>query len=166
MSTDAVTGYEQLGGTSLWKAGEGDYSGGSLDLWARVGANQMWAKFQQKLDANPGTTSLWWELCIAEVGTGNYLDLGMAILGEIETRFGGPIYVSAQPDYDGHVCPTSGADGPVNMQVLAAQLVGTGRVLTGPFQGPLTESQTRDLCHASESGRLILGNQLLAFFGG
>jgi hypothetical protein len=93
--------------------------------------------------------------------------MGLAVLGEIEARLGGrTIYVSAQPDYDGHVCPTSGPDGPQQMQVLASQLVATGRVLAGPFQGPLTESQTRDLCHASDSGRLILGNQLLAFFGG
>lgn len=168
MSTDAVTGYQQVGGNSLWKAGEGDYSGGSLDLWAnRVGANQMWFKFQQKLDANPGTNALWWELCTTEASQGNDFDLGLAVLGEIETRLGaGAIYVSAQPDYNGHVCPTSGANGPQDMQVLAAQLVGTGRVLAGPIQGPLTEAQTRDLCHANESGRLILGNQLIAFFDG
>jgi hypothetical protein len=168
MTTDAVIGYQTVGGTALWQAGEGDYSGGALDLWGnRAGANQMWTRFQEKLDANPGTTVLWWELCTTEAGKTEDFELGLAVLDEIEVRLGGgaTVYVSAQPAYDGHVCPTSGPNGPAEMQVLAAQLVGTGRVLAGPFQGPLNESQTRDLCHASESGRLILGNQVLAFFG-
>lgn len=165
MTTDAVIGYHEIGGNSLWEA-EGKNEGGAIDLMARAGGpSRIWSEFQKELDAHPETTVLWWELCTTEAGQRDDLEIGLAILSEIEKRLvGGTIFVSAQPGYDGHVCPTSGADGPTEMAILAAQLVDTGRALAGPTQGPLTEDQTRDLCHASMSGRLLLGQQLLDFF--
>jgi hypothetical protein len=164
MTTDAVIGYHEVGGTSFWEA-EGKNEGGAIDLMARGGPSRIWTAFQEELDAHPGTNAVWWELCTTEAGRREDLELGLAVLSEIELRIPGrTIFVSAQPGYDGHVCPTSGADGPAEMAALAAQLVATGRVLAGPIQGPLTESMTRDLCHASSSGRLVLGQQLYDFF--
>ena len=51
------------------------------------------------------------------------------------------------------------------LQQIADELVAAGVVLEGPVMGPLTRAETRDGCHANEAGQVILGRQLLDFFG-
>ncbi|MGH8874853.1 MAG: hypothetical protein ACRDVM_06320, partial [Acidimicrobiia bacterium] len=60
----------------------------------------------------------------------------------------------------------TGLDGSQKLEVVVSSLAADDHVLEGPTMGPLTMAETTDGCHLNEQGELILGRQLLAFFGG
>jgi hypothetical protein len=169
MSKNAVEGYEVVGGDSMWSF-RAPYGGGTIGRWnddIESDRGNYWGGFEKELDLNPNTTVLWWNLCTAKAGPQDSFENAKAVLEEIQQRIPGVIvYVSAQPAYtDGHVCALAGPGGPEKMQEIADQLIEAGLALQGPTMGPLQKSETRDGCHANDDGIVVLGQQLVDFFG-
>lgn len=178
MTVDAVEGYLELGGGSLWPSAEENYSSGGVTYWAEnlSGINSYWDWFQQALIDRPDTTVIWWQLCALSKQDGNdrtLLEDARAVRDEIKRLAPeATIYVSAQPSYSDPgspadpVCRIAGADGPQRMEELAAELVSEGGVEQGPVLGPLTpDLLLDDGCHANSEGELFMGQQLADFFG-
>lgn len=178
MTVDAVEGYLELGGGSLWPSAEENYSSGGVTYWAEnlSGINSYWDWFQEALIDQPNTTVIWWQLCALSKQDGNdqtLLEDARAVRDEIKRLApDATIYVSAQPSYSNpnsaveHVCSIAGADGPSRMEALAAKLVSEGGVEQGPVLGPLTpDLLLDDGCHANSEGELFMGQQLADFFG-
>jgi hypothetical protein len=165
VTSDGVVGYFAVGGTRFCNI-SGDYGGASVGMWAR-GSGGMWDAFESNLAEHPETKVLWWQLCTLNGSQRDGIDAAAIVLEELRARIPGvTIYVSAQPDYvPAGICDISGADGPSFMAEVAAALVADFDVLAGPMTGPLTEADTVGGCHASESGQILMGEQLLAAFG-
>lgn len=165
MTSDAVVGYFAVGGTRFWNI-RGDYGGGAVGMWAR-GVGGVWSSFDENLAANPGTDFLWWQLCTLNGSQRDGVDAAVLVLEGLRARMPGvTIYVSPQPDYvPAGICDISGTTGPAFMAEVAANLVSQEGLLEGPVTGPLTEADTIGGCHASESGQVLMGQQLLAAFG-
>lgn len=166
MTSDAVVGYMAVGGTRFWNI-RGDYSGGSVGMWAR-GVGGLWSSLDENIAAYPGTDALWWQLCTLGGGSQRGgIDAAVLVLEGLRDRMpGATIYVSAQPDYQPEgICDISGATGPAIMAELAATLVSQEGLLAGPVTGPLAEAETIGGCHANETGQVLMGQQLLAAFG-
>lgn len=169
MSKNATEGYEIVGGTNMWSF-RAPYGGGTIGRWnddINSDRGNYWGGFEKELDLHPNTTVLWWNLCTAKAGPQDSFENALAVLDEMQTRIPGvTVYVSSQPAYtDGHVCALAGPGGPEKTQEIADQLIDAGMVLEGPLMGPLQKSETRDGCHANDDGTVILGQQLLDFFG-
>lgn len=169
MSRGAVAGYELVGGTRFWPD-RLSYGGGSIGRWALAITNEgmrYWEEFERELVAHPDTKAVWWNLCTFKGNDADSYDNAVEVLNEIESRLPGVVvYVSAQPAYGGgHVCALAGEGGPALMDEVARRLVDDGRVEAGPPMGPLAESETSDGCHVNDTGKELLGGQLLEFFG-
>ncbi|WP_026223255.1 thrombospondin type 3 repeat-containing protein [Methylosarcina fibrata] len=178
MTVDAVEGYLELGGGSLWPSAEENYSSGGVTYWAEnlSGINHYWDWLQEALIDQPDTTVIWWQLCALSKQDGNdrtLLEDARAVRDEIKRLAPeATIYVSAQPSYSDPnspvdpVCRIAGANGPQRMEELAAELVSEGGVEQGPVLGPLTpDLLLDDGCHANSEGELFMGQQLADFFG-
>jgi hypothetical protein len=164
VTSDGVVGYFNVGGSRFWNI-RGDYGGASVGMWARGGG--MWEEFDTNLLEHPDTRLLWWQLCTLNGSPRDGLESAAIVLEGLLDRIpGATIYVSAQPDYEpAGICGISGRNGPAFMAEVAAALVGQFGLQPGPVVGPLTESDTVGGCHASESGQILMGEQLLAAFG-
>jgi cell wall-associated NlpC family hydrolase len=165
VTSDAVVGYFEVGGTRFWNI-RGDYGGASVGMWAR-GVGGAWASFDENLASYPGTNVLWWQLCTLNGSPRDGLDAAVMVLDQLRARMPGvTIYVSGQPEYEpAGICDISGPTGPAFMAQVAADLVSQQGLLAGPVTGPLAESDTIGGCHASSSGQVLMGEQLLAAFG-
>lgn len=169
MSQNSVEGYESVGGTNMWSH-RAPYGGGGIGRWfIDIGGDRgrYWEGFDAELAQNPDTAAVWLNVCTVRQNAQDSFDSAAAVIDEISDRIPGvTIYVSAQPTYaDGHFCGLAGEGGPEAMAALVTEIVDAGLALPGPVMGPLTEAQTRDGCHANEDGQLVLGRQLLDFFG-
>lgn len=169
MSQNAVEGYETVGGTSMWSH-RAPYGGGGIGRWfVDIGGERgrYWEGFDAELAQHPETAVVWLNVCTVRQNAQDSFDSAAAVIDEISDRIPGvTIYASAQPTYaDGHFCGLAGEGGPEAMASLVSRIVDAGLALPGPVMGPLTEAQTRDGCHANEDGQLVLGRQLLDFFG-
>lgn len=178
MTVDAVEGYLELGGTSLWLSAGESYSSGGVTYWAENlnTLDQYWDWFQETLFDHPKTTAIWWQLCALDRKDGDdqaLLEDARAVRDEIKRMApDATIYVSAQPGYSDPdspadpVCRIAGANGPQRMEELAAELISEGGVEQGPVLDPLTpDLLLEDGCHANSEGELFMGQQLADFFG-
>lgn len=169
MSQNAVRGYQMLGSDRMWPA-NAPYGGGSLGRWADGidrARTRYWEGVEEYVDAEPATTVVWFNLCTIRGAPIDNADTAELIMDEVRTFLPDAIfYVSGQPAYSGgHVCDLAGATGPEQMHDVASELVSRGVASAGPVMGPLSADLTGDGCHANEEGQLLLGQQLLDFFG-
>ena len=169
MSQNAVEGYEAQGGTKMWSH-RVPYGGGSIGRWVddiTSDRGRYWSGFADMLERHPDTRVIWLNLCTIRENRADSVEAARALVAEIREAIpGAVIFVSGQPPYsDGHTCDLAGSGGPAMMAEIASELVTDGLALTGPIMGPLAESDTKDGCHAGETGLTLLGRQLLEFFG-
>lgn len=179
----SVEGYATAGGKKFWPVPGTPYSAGTVVAWATgLPANMYWTQFQSMLDANPGTTDLWWQLCAHEADLPDALyAAAVAVRNELLRRVPGVVlHVSALNGYAApHVCSACGADGPSRSADLAARLVAEGLAVAGPLMPELlsnvpiasagvtlsTNDTNPDGCHPNTHGKAKLGGALLAHFG-
>jgi hypothetical protein len=168
VTRDAVQGYHIGGGTRMWFARGISYGGGSIGRWSRaIGTpSGLWRDFTTLLADNPGTATIWVQLCTSRSSPEDSYDAAVRVIDELQERVpGASVYLSAQPAYDGHDCGIAGPTGPQDMQAIVDQLVADGIGLPGPVVGPLEQGETVDGCHGNEPGMQLMGDQLAEFFG-
>jgi hypothetical protein len=173
MTRDTVTGYHTAGGVRLWETT--NYSGGTLYRWESTKADRnrrWWDQFDALHAKHPDTTTVWWQLCMAE-DEGDQTEerqheLALSILEQLRSRIGAMrVELSPMPMYtDGHVCPNAGPDGPRRMLELTNRLVREGHAYRGPDFPPLSVSQLEDRCHPNGDGQRILGGVLRQWYDG
>jgi hypothetical protein len=160
----AVGGYHELGGTALWPAQDG-YRAGTVRRWATsVDGERWWSTFDTALARRPPAV-VWVQLCVHddEVASLDY-DTRLLML-RLRTRWAGPVLVSAvnaydPPDLNGYRIAVTEA------QAVVSRLVAAGRAAAGPSMSALTAVTTRgDHIHPNVSGRDVLGQELLEYFG-
>lgn len=143
-----------------------DLGGGSLPVWAS-GSAAYWSVYEE-LRPQGGYEAAWVQICLRahEIGGDNEAQL-TTVVDEIAARDGDiPVIVSPLNSYvEGHVCESTGADGPevaAQLADFAADALGAVR---GPDTGPLApEDLRRDGCHLNDAGLELVGDQLVAFF--
>ncbi len=164
VTLDALRGYHLLDGKTMWPPEGLNYGLGTISAWAEPDT-EYWRQFEMMLEANSGTTAIWWQLC---AGNGDdSLENALMVLDVVnQLAPEAEIYVSAQPGYsESHVCPIAGADGPDDMARIAEALVSDHGVGIGPDMSVLAVEFLRDNCHADRAGREIQGQILIDFFG-
>ncbi len=135
--------------------------GGSLARWDS-NSRGHWTIYDS-MRPPEGYSSVWWMLCVRTgEGSGSYEHQMDSVLAQIRDRDpDAVVFVSWLNHYTFSTCPQ--VDWGVEDQLLdyAASL----GLATGPFLGPLNESQVRhDNCHPNSAGVSFMGGQLVDFF--
>jgi hypothetical protein len=169
----SVTGYRDA--SSLDRLIDGDLGGGTASIWgdpSNSSYSQYWSFYDNRRPAG-GLSEAWVQICLRTKDHGGVFDQPeMDWISHIVTQLqlrdpGIKVWISPLNFYDGVVCDAVGPDGPAiaaeTANWAAANLSGAFR---GPDLGPLTANQIarRDNCHLNESGRSLVGSQLVAFF--
>jgi hypothetical protein len=174
LTQESVRSYHEAGGAKFWPTSRLDgYAGGDIADWAILG-DSRWNVFQQAMDAL-GASGIWLQVCISggrSDAAANAEDIAdvEVVAAEIQRRApGATIYVSALPDYQPMtLCPKKGLGGPGIARDLADHLVAAGTATRGPITGPLdtmTTTASSNNCGLDDAGRILVGGQLLGFFG-
>lgn len=169
----SVTGYSEL--SSLGRLIPGDLGGGTASIWGNPGNksySEYWAMYDSRRPAE-GLSDAWVQICLRTNDHGGAFDQSEMdwishIVEQLQLRDPDiSVWVSPLNFYEGVVCDAVGPDGPgiaaLTADWAAANLSGAFR---GPDLGPISANQTaqRDNCHLNESGRSLVGSQLVEFF--
>ena len=164
---ETVEGYYHNGGSRMWHY-EKRYNSGSVVDWARDPEEyDYWKVFDDLLERNPNTKTIWWELCIRDDERETSYEHAAIILESIRERIPDAIiYVSPLAEYTDGVCKITGTWGLEKGAALARELDEKHEdVFLGPVVGPMTPEYTAaDGCHLSQDGKWNLGHQLREFF--
>lgn len=166
---ETVEGYHRVGGKEMWSYDKRYDAGAVLD-WARDAetGNRYWDVFDELLEENPGTKTIWWQLCIRGDEKETNYEHTASILEAIRKRIpDAVVYVSPLPPYTEGVCEITGMWGIEKARELAQKIdLENEDVLPGPVLGPMTPTDTAsDGCHLkSPDGKRKLGEQMKEFF--
>ncbi len=169
----SVTGYLEVSGKD--RLIPGDLGGGTASIWGDPGNksySEYWAFYDSRRPAD-GLSDAWVQLCLRTSDHGGVFDQSEMdwmshIVEQLQQRDPGiNVWISPLNFYDGVVCDAVGSDGPE----IAAQMADWGAAslsgaFRGPDLGPISANQTsqRDNCHLNDSGRALVGGQLVEFF--
>ncbi len=170
----AVNGYLSL--STIDALTGGDLGGGSVPRWGLPNGDDYalyWGLYDARRPA-AGYSATWLNLCLRSGEHGGAFDDAEKswithIIEQVHVRDPGiTIWVSPLNFYaDGHVCTSTGVDGPA-IAAAAADWAGAtfANVARGPDLGPLEPSHigVRDDCHPNGAGESLLGQQLVSFF--
>lgn len=165
----AMVGHHEAGYSDSWDMAGAGYGGGAIHDWT-PGRAKYWDRFETLLAQYPQTTDIFWMLCLRDPGSPVPTDADYEavedIAAEIAARAPGTtIWVSPMNDFEGVVCPISGTTGPIVAQTLADHVAAQGWAARGPDVSPLTPATVSpDDCHPNETGRIMWGEDLQAFF--
>lgn len=189
----STEGYHTLGGSRLWDLGNSYAEGTPYRWWNPYGsASKYWRQFRGLFAANPGTSTIWWQLCIyasetdaqtwsAAVSDLAYLRSYLHDQGVTNPR----LFVSA---INGYVAPhcapetSTGCAGPQRARDLRDRIL-TDPATAGPdlAAGPLmpdalafycvpslgatpaNNQVLNDCIHINDRGELLEGGALLDF---
>jgi len=164
MTRAAVEGYAAVGGTRLWPAY--DTAGAAIRAWADP-VSELWGRFDEQFAARP-PAELWVQVCVFK--SGNRFEHLQAAIANLRTRCAEcPLRIGWQPEYEpGWECDILGPDGIMHAREIAQD--GVDRGLGDPDLSPMgalgaSTVDPTDGCHANDAGRMLLGEQLLAYFG-
>jgi hypothetical protein len=166
-SAGSVDGYHLDGGTLMWPFIR-NYGSGTTTTWAaNIGgaSDEWWAAFTRQQGITPAGT-FWFQLCPRAAEDQDNDDEARAVIAEIRNQVpGAVVYVSALNTFE-VPCSIAGPQGPANSQADVDDLVASGDALEGPVMPQLQADQVQtDGCHPNTSGRALLGDALLEFFG-
>lgn len=170
-----VYGYWWVDGEEIWEVTMNDlhnYDSGSVLNWAEDSetGNEYWKEFDKELARNPGTTKVWWQLCIPEDDSLITYDQAYPVIEALRKRIPNiTIYISPLTDYTENVCEITGIAGIERAKSLTQELdAGNEDVVQGPDLGPLMlveiSKNENDRCHPNEKGMRKMGRQLKEFF--
>ena len=171
-----LQGYQFVDGQQLWEVKERnihEYDGGAVVNWAKTSEKkyeELWKVFDNYLQQNPNTKSIWWQLCIRKEEAGMTYDDASYVLAALRQRIPGvTIYVSALPDFPEHICEITGTEGIQQAKELVEELDNKNEdVITGPIIGPLFPSdidkEDESRCHPHVESAMKTGRQLKEFF--
>ncbi|MBA3758108.1 hypothetical protein H0X10_00545 [Candidatus Saccharibacteria bacterium] len=179
LTSNATDGYKLLNGSKLWDAKRADfggYGGGTIDKWAdgintQSETNKYWQSFDglYQTSKSRGATKVVWVQLLGrgEQTDDEYYDDALAVIDEVKRRIPeAAMYVSAMNDYNPTTtCKDLQADAPLQMQRVLDRVVQASKARRGPEVGTLTPALTGSGCHANETGKELLGKNLLDFFG-
>jgi hypothetical protein len=164
---DAIAGYNEITGNDLFGRSQ-DFTylgGGIIDKWADPDGGK-WNNFRQRVV--PEIDALWVMLCHGGERERRTPDVA-TVEGIIDTATGiighdVPVLISGLNDWDPRESCRRGAY--EESWQLAHQVADAGLATLGPSLGPITTAQTTDGCHGNDEGKMVMGEQMVEFFGG
>ncbi len=134
--------------------------GGSLAHWDKAGSS-YW-RIYDKWRPVEGYEAVWWQLCVRTREGPDHEGQMDSVLAQIYERDPGvPVYVSWVNHYTFNACRQVDWGAEDRLLDYAASL----GLMTGPWLGPLNQSQVvDDNCHPNQAGWSLLGSQLVEFF--
>ncbi len=165
MSVNVAEGYQMLNGERLWPP-IGQYNGMVVQNWASMN-DGVWDAFENAMQQHGQPEDVWVMLCIFNNQV--TLDEARQIVANVRSRApNATIYITGQPLYDNpNSCFLAGDGGPDLTDRIAREAAADpslGVIYPGAL-GPLGPDQNSDGCHANDSGRLELGQQMIDWFG-
>lgn len=173
MTRDTFQGYQELGAVLAWPVGTYNLSGGVLGAWVVRGSrwrgdrNGAFEGYVQKRNAQPPAAVLFM-VCLNNKTTAKLTDMQLVIGNLIHFSPNVEIYLTSQPRYTaGHLCTNLANSLSHQESQLAAidtvisQAITNGWAASGPDMPVLAPSQLRDTCHANQTGRAILGQEII-----
>ncbi len=166
----AMVGYAEIGGSDAWTDTTG-LGGGALVDWA-TNANNLWSKWDSMIAANPGTTDVWWNICLRSRSgtdpdpTSDDYDRMTYVYGEIRKRMPTVrLWISPINGYAPENCSLSGPSADIVSSKLADWAVDQGWAQRAFDPVDLTPSMVEaDNCHPNTAGRAAFGQQIADFF--
>ena len=166
----AMQGYNEIGGQNAWTDTQG-LGGGALIDWADDN-NNLWSKWDSMIAANPGTTDIWWNICLLTRSgvdpdpTQDDYDRLTFVYGEIRNRLpSARLWISPINGFDPENCSLSGPSGDIVAAKLSDWAVAQGWAQRGFDPIDLTPDLVEsDNCHPNAAGRAALGQQIADFF--
>lgn len=174
MANDIGNGYKAVGGTIMWNAD--GYQTGAMVVQNWVEPNSSsWQLFDQKMAASGGkenVKAIMVQICITSNRPSEDQIKGMIASARQHVNPGTHVYIVGQPVYNaGHDCFIAGAGGAdwtdeMAQKMAADPSINENMSYLGKFILNNDAGEVSDGCHASASGREVLGEQAKAFFGG
>ena len=164
-----MIGHHEAGYANSWDLSGSGYGGGAIYEWT-PGQPRYWDRFDTLYAQYPQTTDIYWMLCVRESASSTPTTADLQIVEQIAAEIarkapGVTIWASAMNDFDGVICPISGATGPPKSVQLADHVAALGLAERGPDVSPLTPATVSpDMCHPNQDGRVMWGEELQTVF--
>lgn len=172
MADNIGEGYATVGGKVMWTNSGYPTGAKVVENWGPNGDG--WSLFNTKLNAIGGkdkVKAIMVQICLLSTHSeANVKAMIQAARDRLNP--GTHIYLVGQPGYEaGHECFLAGDDGAKWADDTAKKLavdptVNKDLTYLGQFLLDTTKGESSDGCHASASGKTVLGNQAKAFWGG
>ena len=169
--------YNQTNEALFWPANSA-YSGGGIDNWGWANAStSYWDVYDNELSAYGQPKAVWVEDCGSQGPAYGQFPNDTYAWSMIQQFFGilkakspnAVVYMSPINNFlPNGTCPRAGLVGVPQTERMTKLAVADGLALAGPIMGPLVLNGTLDSsrCHPNTAGELLLGSQLVQFFGG
>lgn len=172
MADNIGEGYAKVGGKVMWTNSGYPTGAKVVENWGPNGDG--WSLFNTKLNAIGGkdkVKAIMVQICLLTTHSeANVKAMIQAARDRLNP--GTHIYLVGQPGYEaGHECFLAGDDGAnwandTAKKLAADPSVNQNLTYLGQFLLNDSKGETSDGCHASASGKTVLGNQAKAFWGG
>lgn len=172
MADNIGEGYATVGGKVMWTNSGYPTGAKVVENWGPNGDG--WSLFNTKLNAIGGkdkVKAIMVQICLLSTHSeANVKAMIQAARDRLNP--GTHIYLVGQPGYEaGHECFLAGDDGAkwaddTAKKLAADPAVNKDLTYLGQFLLDTSKGESSDGCHASASGKTVLGNQAKAFWGG